>query len=485
MPNFLCYLTLISALCTSCSSEGPPTNQGSKPKTVIEPTEEGPEREGDMKRAQKVSADLASPNLEEPEGLIVSGEEGVAQSVAPIDDVARWISGLTPRGQSVPQALIEHPRWQKHAQELDQLWAATMVPMLKKVSAWSQEHLKPLDRRPVFYPFSGPDLLNALHLYPHSDRYLMIALESEGAIPPQPNPHDKTLWRALRTLQNYVIGHAFRNFFITQEMKGKAKVSALGTYAYTGISSVILFFLVRSGHEILSVKPVTLTASGKLIERPSSSAPTPPQVSGVEVSFKRHASDTLAPVTHEQRVIFLKANLSDTNIATELGLLSFILSLGELNSLVKAASYLMHYSNFDSIRNLLLSRSRHIVTDDSGVPYHFFTENPEEWSLALYGAYTRPNPGSKSFAKHCQPDLKVAMKAEGKGKLPFRFGYFLKQPTLISAARKVDITEPVIDFDLYQGTSTVYSGDKRCVKGKQHIIKRRAPKPAGKTGRWR
>ena len=419
--------------------------------------------------------------LHRAQGGLDSGM-GEAQSPSPIDDTSRWISGLIPRGGHLDRSLIEDPQWRTYAARIDRLWTDAMRPVLDRMTAWAQERIDPDDHRAVFYPFSGPDILNALHLYPQSHDYLLIALENEGAIPPLPKALDKETLKGLKTLESYVRGHVLRNFFITHEMGGKTDKAGLGSHLYTGVSSLILFFLVRSGHEIIKMRSVSLSPSGRLKGVSDPSQLTAPYVSGVEILFRKLSESSEDKGNHQsspaltQRVVFLKANISDTNISQALGLIPFILSYGSFNSLVKAASYLMHYSNFDSIRNLLLSRSHHIISDDTGIPFHFFNENPNDWRLELYGSYTRPNPSSKTFAKHCQLDFKKAMKEKGLGSLPFRFGYYLKQPNLLFATRQTKIKEPHIDFDLYQGISTVYYGDKNCQKGKQHLVKQREPR---------
>lgn len=343
-----------------------------------------------------------------------------------------------------------------------------MTPVLTEMHQWSSQRLDERDHRPVFYPFSGPDILNALSLFPHSHDYLMIALESEGVIPPTPTKLDQETRKGLRVLRDYIVGHVTRNFFITYEMGGKQKQAALGEHTYTGVTSVMLFFLVRTGHQILSARMIKITDQGKVV---AASDPQGGNVTGAEITFRASAEADKAagPV---KRAIFLRANINDVKIHQERGLIALILSYGQYNTIVKAASYLMHLQVFDDIRSLILSRSLNIITDDTGVPYHFFKEDPKLWSVKLYGRYTRPNPGSKSFAKHCQPDLREAITREGEGELPFKFGYYLAKPNLIFATRRAPIVEPIFDRSGSHGISSRYRGNVECTKGKQVILRR-------------
>ena len=83
-----------------------------------------------------------------------------------------------------------------------------------------------------------------------------------------------------------------------------------------------------------------------------------------------------------------------------------------------------------------------MIIDDTGVPYHFFKEVPEQWHVDLYGEYVRPNPESKSFANRCQTDLKRDIIKQDLGALPFKFGYCLAKPNLIFATRLTPIAAP-------------------------------------------
>ena len=290
----------------------------------------------------------------------------------------------------------------------------------------------------------------------------MLALELEGGVPPQPQKLDRETLKGLKILRDYIIGLVTRNFFITYEMRGKQKQAALGDHAYTGVGSVILFFLARTGHEIISMRAVKLNDEGAIVDKSEGE-----NVSGVEIYFRKRAESVPSPHP-KRRVIFLRTNISDTHIQQQRGLIPLILSYGQYNTIVKAASYLMHMSIFDDIRTLILKRSLNIISDDTGIPYHFFSAVEGEWAVRLFGKYIRPNPGSKSFANRCQPDLRAAIKRSGEP-LPFKFGYYLAKPNLLFARRLTPIEDPVFDHSA-QGINTVYRGNSECTRGRQVIM---------------
>ena len=76
---------------------------------------------------------------------------------------------------------------------------------------------------------------------------------------------------------------------------------------------------------------------------------------------------------------YFTSDLSDEALKRNPGLLRFCEALGPANSLLKAASYLLHEGGFETVRNFLLQNSVAVLQDDSGIPVHDFT--PEKWTL--------------------------------------------------------------------------------------------------------
>jgi hypothetical protein len=96
-------------------------------------------------------------------------------------------------------------------------------------------------------------------------------------------------------------------------------------------------------------------------------------------------------------------------------------NLGDVNSFVKAASYLMHYKTFSEIRNVILDHSVVHIQDDTGIPFKYF--DTEKSTIRLYGKYVTP---VKDFSESLfQEDLDSAFNNSSyyAGKLPFSMGY--------------------------------------------------------------
>ena len=73
------------------------------------------------------------------------------------------------------------------------------------------------------------------------------------------------------------------------------------------------------------------------------------------------------------------------------------------------------------------------------------------------------------FSSRCQPDLKVAILEENAGELPFKYGYNSLRSHLIFAARKTELTAPILDGGPL-GVSTRFVGDgARCNGGQFNV----------------
>ena len=205
---------------------------------------------------------------------------------------------------------------------------------------------------------------------------------------------------SLNTLLNFA-------YFETQDLRDYSQRSQL-----KGILPIIFVFLARSGKEILNVDYNFLGKGG---------------TRGVKVTF-------LDPATGAQKALYyFSADLSDDGLKRNSAVLRFCNSLGPTNSLLKAASYLLHQNGFNIARNYLLGVSASILQDDSGIPLRNFT--PEKWTLRFFGTYTGPLNLFKSFY---QPDLRHYYATSSPKPLTFGFGYQYNRQdaTLIFAVRR-------------------------------------------------
>ncbi len=353
-------------------------------------------------------------------------------------------------GQSSPRLkkLRASRQYQLYQHQVNRAWNAYHKRTVAKISKWRNQHLASIQYDSVFYPFGGPDLLNALALFPDADQYVLLGLEATGRIP---NPGALSNAQALSGLKKLrgaltrIMGH---NFFHTKIMAYK-----IGSHSYNGIAGVFMFFARRMGYEIIDARQIILSSSGKVVTY--SARPKDPKglVYGVEIKFRKSKDAKV------QTAYYLRGDISDKHLFRKKGIAALVSQSNNLVSMLKAASYLMFRAQFDDMRNLILRRSRYIVQDPSGFPFHYLNK-PTKWNLRLYGSYVRPIP---LFRVRCQPDLARASRKSSKGWLPFAFGY--TAPTygrslMMVAERKTPLEAVAYDRTFARGQNTY------CYKGR-------------------
>jgi hypothetical protein len=321
-----------------------------------------------------------------------------------VDQFAKLFAGNPlPPGHTLPPAALETFTYTSFLRDLDEAWTRYDKRNLKPVAGWVDQELNVAPDL-VFYPFSGPDILNALAFFPHGKRYLLVGLERIGEIPDEERmtlPRIILGIHGIRTALGEILG---LNFFRTQDMR-----SEVGAHAYSGTAAIILLFLSRTGHVVTDARTVEIDAEGKIVP----ARPGQQHATGLEVHFR-------GPEDVEDRIVYyFRRDLS--NPAWERGtpgIERLLMHEPKVTTFLKAASYLMFKKRFSRIRELILDRSDRVVQDASGIPFKYFQKGP--WSCRLYGQYKHVINLFRPFE---QPRLRAAFDGSSRGRLPFSFGY--------------------------------------------------------------
>lgn len=326
------------------------------------------------------------------------------------DDTARFLAGFPAHPGSPYTELEKSKAWRAHRLEMDAMWSPVETQWLPKMRAFQRAELssQPILRSPVFYPFSGPDVLAMLALFPNHSLYVMVGLEPAGTLPQYKELEKADLERWLGSVREAVYSELHRSFFVTREMDRMFRGQVTD-----GLAVPILMLLARSHHQVLGLRYVRLDEAGKLVERPSNyKAPGRIGNKGIEIIFSRGQD---AP---PQSLYYFSVNLSDPRLRINPQFSRYLDSLGELTTFLKATSYMPHHREFSLIREEILQRSVAILQDDSGIPYRFLQQGP--WRIQLYGSYEQPY-GSFRYLK--QDDLRAAYETGSAKPLGFRIGY--------------------------------------------------------------
>jgi hypothetical protein len=325
---------------------------------------------------------------------------GATPIPAAVHDEARYLAGLNV-DDSTLEPLAREPSWQTHAADFQRAWLDVEERQLGPIRAWMPKTLGYIyaDPSPLYYLFSGPDMLYAHAFYPNADTYILCGREPVGELPDVAALRPSVRAAALGNLRKSLNAILSYSFFITADMKNDLSATQL-----SGTLPVMLVFLARAGCQITNVDLVKLDAAGDLTAEKSK---TP----GVKVTF-------LGTTGKTQTLYYFTTDLSNWGIKDNPAFMAFCRKHGQGNALVKAASYLMHLEEFSTARDFLLTNTRNVMQDDSGIPWRHFKAS--EWVMGLYGNYPGPIP---LFAKHDQSDLRAAFAQERSGELPFGVGY--------------------------------------------------------------
>ncbi|NVO33199.1 hypothetical protein [Hymenobacter lapidiphilus] len=373
----------------------------------------------------------ATPPAAAPDKAIaVAPVKPAAPDTAATHNVAAYLAGLPVSRGGDLQKLQAQPAWQAYATDANKSWTQYHASRTAKIEAWAATELDSVRAASptIFYPFSGPDLLNVTTMFPASQTYVLLGLEPVGTVPSRANLENSKLFPALKESLWSILNFSF---FRTNSMAVNLKSVELD-----GALPLMLLFAARTQHQVESVRYVQLLPDGQLAEADSAliRKPGPKVVPGVELKLRSASGQS-------KTVQYFSADISDWKLGqTQEAALKYVRTLGPLTTYVKSATYLMHKTYFSKVRNLVLERSNYVLQDDSGIAMKYF--QPTDWQLTYYGTYKRP---INLFAKQYQPEMTAAYtdKANPPRPLPFGTGYNWREndSNLLLARRATPVAE--------------------------------------------
>ncbi len=319
-----------------------------------------------------------------------------------LTDTAKLIAGMKVEKSSAFADIQNSQAWINHRNFLENAWTKLEAQQLSKVRKWTAEKLESINESspPIFYPFSGPDFLYAYSFFPQGSEYVLVALEPIGTIPDFEKLSASQ--RALELQQIRGALHAITqwSFFRTNDMKVEM--------ARKGNLPFLLLFMARTNNRILDVHYIGLDKDGNIQKLDEG------MISGVKIAFVPEGE------RNPRSLYYFSTDLSNVGLEKTPQFNEFIKKLDKPMTYLKAASYLMHYPNFSTVRNLVLSQSSSLLQDDSGIPVKSF--EPDQWNLNFYGNYTPPRAPFNQ--EEYQPALmKIYQTKSDIEKINFGIGY--------------------------------------------------------------
>jgi hypothetical protein len=286
---------------------------------------------------------------------------------------------------------------------------------LNKMTQWNKENLTRNNTAPnsfVFYPFSGGDFIHVNALYPDASEYLLVAREDVGDVPNLFTKDAAFVNEYLKDIDTVLRDIYTKSYFITKNMIEDTKKRTL----VNGMLPLILWAAVNSDHEIVGYRFLEMNDSiNELV--PFSQIKQGKKPDAVEINLK------IAGTQKIRKVTYISCDISDDGFESRSSFFKYLEKKVPVNcnSFVKSASYLMHYITFSKIRGMVLTKSKYLLQDDTGIPYQYF--NPNQWQVSLFGIYETP---VKDFHSSLfQKDLSLAYNDSilYKGNINFSLGY--------------------------------------------------------------
>ncbi|MFN0249989.1 MAG: hypothetical protein ACKV2T_24110 [Kofleriaceae bacterium] len=269
----------------------------------------------------------------------------------------------------------------------------------------------------VVYPFAGGDLATALAIYPEADEITTISLEPAGDPRTLGTLKPAAVKAALGVVTKELSSFYRANYSVTMNMIGAMRGAKLPTQLIFGLSALMV-----NGYEPDSLRYFEVKADGSLryFEQAdvdaAASAKTPGArnavFANIELVFHKRGTNRKQVYRH------ILANLNNAHLAKTPNVLAHLEAKGTVAGMTKAASYLLTFSEFSTMRKYIIDHVAWMVSDTTGLePKH---GTPAGFEYETYGSFTTSNmPAGKSAS----PAYAKLFKSQPSRKLPFRFGY--------------------------------------------------------------
>ncbi len=371
--------------------------------------------------------------------ILVACEEPKAAKTGPVVKNSKFNeTALFIAGEKLPAGseLLKYTKkgfYKRYAANLDRGWNKFQNPNMKKIVKWWDKKAPAQYSKNILYPFSGPDIMNALTFYPDAENITMFGLEEPGIIPDPFTISETELKKNLGKIEKSLRTIMVYNFFRTKGMEVNIDNSS-----FSGVTGIVLFFLGKNGYEVLDIQKIVLDKSSEIIKAQAKDNKidwmNPPysRIPGVKISFKKNNGKV-------KTVRYFMLNIADSALVKHSpNFLPFIKENGPYSTIIKSASYLLHKDNkkdspahFSKIRKMILDNSNFIIQDDSGIPLKYY--NDGKWNVNLHGEYIKP---VSLWPHRYQKDMKEAYKKKSTGRLPFSYGYNYKSSNLQTLEKK-------------------------------------------------
>ncbi|HLL25124.1 MAG TPA: hypothetical protein VK427_23475 [Kofleriaceae bacterium] len=290
----------------------------------------------------------------------------------------------------------------------------------------------------VVYPFAGGDLSTALTVYPDADEITTLSLEPAGdprtidalnrgktspskAAKPGAAPAPAALTQALATVR-YELEFLYRvNFSNTMNMIGAMRGGALPTQLIFGLSA-----LKVHGFEVVGLRYFKLDEAGTIQYLSDADVAKAPAVTAANADTRNRifANAELRfrkPGGRVQIYRHIQVNLDDEHLAKDPRVVKHLVAKGPIAGMTKAASYLLSWDTFKTMRQYLIDHVQWMISDCTGIAPKWGKQAGFEYET--YGTFNGAHIGA---GNQIWRDWNAEFVAQAKREIPFRFGYYDK-----------------------------------------------------------
>lgn len=267
----------------------------------------------------------------------------------------------------------------------------------------------------LVYPFGGGDLVTALATFPTVSEITTVSLEISGdarkidTIPPA------KLAGALKTIAENI-----RRLFAVAH----SKTTNLTIISKADLPGQLIFALVALAvHDMepVSLKYFRLAPDGAIqyvtnadIAAAKDAKAQAALFLNMEIAFRKKG-DAAAPVRIYRHI---SANLDDKHLAADPSVIKHLEAKGKVAAMTKAASFLLWYKDFTTIREYLLKNMEWMISDATGILPH--VAKAAGFEQITYGRFDGPFlPAGKTDGA----EMKKLWADEPAQPLDFRYGY--------------------------------------------------------------
>jgi len=177
-----------------------------------------------------------------------------------LNETALLFAGKDLPKESKLHAYIQTAFYKSYQQRMVSGWNRLQGPNLQMIRDWWKSYRPSRHGSTVLYPFSGPDIMNALTFFPDADNYIMFGLEAPGVIP---EPHAMSadqITRGLNGLSTSLGDVLHMNFFKTEGMAAE-----MSSQSFNSIAGIIMYFLATNGYTVVDARKIAIDAANEVV----------------------------------------------------------------------------------------------------------------------------------------------------------------------------------------------------------------------------